>query len=197
MKTNEQLVAEKNYNELLDNNSRYIEYCANQFYQDYEIVKDLEQVGRIGLYEAMTKYNPTKGVPFMKFASLYIKKEMLRYLIENGRTIRLPQNKIYDKTFVPTTNTISFEYQIGEDLTIGDLIQNSPVDENDPWLDRLPYLLEKLSLKDQNVVKKYHGFDMEEPMNFREIADELGQTHQAVSLAYKKAIKKLQTIVKE
>ncbi len=58
-------------------------YCRNQ--SDLE---DLYQVGNIGLIEALKHYKKNKNPKFSKYANLYIKGEILKYLREN-RSIKL------------------------------------------------------------------------------------------------------------
>ncbi len=200
--TNEQLVYNKDYDTLIKANNRYLMKVAQSMNQD-DHYEDLLQAGRIGLFYASQNYNPAKGVPFIKYAGWWVRKEMLRYLTYNSRTIRLPQNvqlAAAKGDFDVMTNTISTNYQINENQTIEDLIANEPIlsdlSNEHPWFDRLPYLLKKLSEIESKVLKMYYGLNIDKKMTLQEIGDEMGLTRERIRQIHSKAIKKLQTIVK-
>ncbi len=99
--TNEELVIKKDINSLISNNMGLVHYIAKQMYQyDPDVYEDLLQAGRIGIYEAMLHYQEGQGrgsgATFATYAKIWIKKEINDYMTNNSRTIRLPQNKIYE-----------------------------------------------------------------------------------------------------
>ena len=51
---------------------------------------DLIQEGNVGLYKAAKRFDPGKGVRFTSFATLWIRREILRALANRGRMIRIP-----------------------------------------------------------------------------------------------------------
>lgn len=182
------------FEELLKANTRYIEIIANQYGQDGDTVKDLEQVGRIGLWTAFNKYDPTKEIPFMKFAVWYIKKEMMKFLDENARTIRIPANQLYNKEFISTTRTISLDTPINDDTgTLHDVI-GSEVSEEGKDFTSLYTTLESLK-KDSHreMVKMKFGFaPYNEPHTNEDIAQEYGCTRENVRQIITKVLKKLE-----
>jgi len=178
------------FEEILKANTRYIEIIANQYFQDIDTVKDLEQVGRIGLWTAYQRYDPTKEIPFMKYAVWYIKKEMTKFLSENGRTIRLPNNLVYDKTFIPT-KTISLDTQINENEgTLNDIIGSEVSEEGNDYTS-LKTALMSLKDKDRILIEMHFGFKDRDPMSFAAIARELGTSRQNIEEKIKRVLKKL------
>jgi RNA polymerase sigma factor (sigma-70 family) len=59
-------------------------------YAAYEEMDDLTQQGFIGLYMAAVNYNPDEGALFSTYATLWIKREMQRYIEERGGVVRVP-----------------------------------------------------------------------------------------------------------
>lgn len=63
---------------------RLSRYCAEPY-------EDLEQVGYLGLIQAIERFDPSQGRAFSSFATPYIRGEILHYLRDRGATIRIPR----------------------------------------------------------------------------------------------------------
>ena len=57
-------------------------------------LEDLVNEGNLGLVEAAQDFDPTTGFKFISYAIWHIKKNMLKYLTSNARTVRVPQNGV-------------------------------------------------------------------------------------------------------
>lgn len=79
---------------LVEANLRFVLSVAKMYSKDPILVEDLIQAGNMGLVEAASKFNPTMGFKFISFAVWHIRKEMITYLSQNSRTVRIPENKI-------------------------------------------------------------------------------------------------------
>lgn len=77
-------------------NLRFVISVAKMYTKDPEVFNDLVSAGNIGLIEAAEKFDPSRGFKFISFAVWHIRKEMLRYLGDFSRTIRIPVNKVQD-----------------------------------------------------------------------------------------------------
>lgn len=78
---------------LITANLRFVLSMAKNFSSDPSTLDDLIAVGNIGLTEAADKFDPTKGFKFISFAVWSIKKEMMQYMYEMTRTVKLPTSK--------------------------------------------------------------------------------------------------------
>lgn len=75
-------------------NLRFVLSVAKMYASKPEDFLDLVAAGNEGLIEASGKFDPTRGFKFISFAVWYIRKEMIKYLSENSRTIKVPTNQV-------------------------------------------------------------------------------------------------------
>lgn len=74
-------------------NLRFVLSVAKMYASRPEDFSDLVAAGNEGLIEASGKFDPSRGFKFISFAVWYIRKEMIKYLSENSRTIKVPTNQ--------------------------------------------------------------------------------------------------------
>jgi RNA polymerase primary sigma factor len=82
-------------NKLVISNLRFVVSVA-KMYQGNSVTKfsDLINEGNAGLIEAARSFDPTTGFKFISYAVWYIRKDMLKYLTNYSRMIRVPLNKV-------------------------------------------------------------------------------------------------------
>ena len=80
-------------NELVYKNLRFVISVGKKYESKNAPLEDLVNQGNIGLCEAAVKFKPETGYKFISYAVWYIRKEMLLYLKDSSRQIRLPQNR--------------------------------------------------------------------------------------------------------
>lgn len=80
---------------LVKSNLRFVVSVA-KIYGSGDVIKfeDLINEGNHGLIEAAEIFDPSRGFKFISYAVWHIRKYMLKYLTNNSRHIRLPQNKV-------------------------------------------------------------------------------------------------------
>lgn len=97
---------------LIKSNLRFVISCAKQYVNQGVELIDLISAGNYGLLQAARNYDPDKGYRFLTYAVWYIRREILKEIYNNGRTIRYPitfitnvskVKKAYDK-FIKENN---------------------------------------------------------------------------------------------
>lgn len=87
-------------NKLITSNLKFVITCAKKYIGLGVPLIDLVQGGMVGLCIAVDKYDPDRGYSFITFAVWYIRREILREIYNNGRTIRYPITYISNITKV-------------------------------------------------------------------------------------------------
>lgn len=80
--------------ELVVKNLRFVISVAKQYATDKISLEDLVNEGNIGLIKAVEKYDPTKGYKFISFAVWWVRKLIMEYVSNYGKTVRIPANRI-------------------------------------------------------------------------------------------------------
>lgn len=101
--------------------------------------EDLEQVGRVGLLEAIKRYDASRGYEFSTYAWYYIRGAILRFIKQNRCILHVPENNSND--FIDNITVSS--------LDVGDLqykVENIGDDRDNIRADRRLdyYLLKRL-----------------------------------------------------
>lgn len=104
---------EKAKEELIKKNLRFVVSVAKKYVMDGVLLNDLINEGCIGLTKAADRYNPNLGYKFISFAVFWIRKLILAFILENGRTIRIPANKYMELTQLDK-NIANLEQKNGE-----------------------------------------------------------------------------------
>jgi RNA polymerase primary sigma factor len=84
------------YRLLVTANLRFVVSVAKQYSRGGDSLSELIAQGNIGLLEAAEKFDPSRGFKFISFAVWFIRKEILLYLNQFTKTVRVPQSIILD-----------------------------------------------------------------------------------------------------
>ena len=79
---------------LINSNLKFVFLIAKQYASKYILIEDLISEGNIGLIKSLDKFDETKGFKLISHAVWWIRQMMLRYIQEQIRMIRLPNNQI-------------------------------------------------------------------------------------------------------
>jgi RNA polymerase primary sigma factor len=90
---------------LLTANLRFVISVAKSYSQDPELFSELIAVGNIGLIEALKHFDPSRGFKFISYAVWHIRREMLLFLYESSRTVRIPTNKVQQLKAIKETQS--------------------------------------------------------------------------------------------
>jgi RNA polymerase primary sigma factor len=80
--------------ELVVKNLRFVISVAKQYATEKISLEDLVNEGNIGLIKAVEKFDPNKGYKFISFAVWWVRKIIMEYVSNYGKTVRIPANRI-------------------------------------------------------------------------------------------------------
>lgn len=104
-------------------NLRFVLSVAKMYASKPEDFNDLVAAGNEGLIEASGKFDPSRGFKFISFAVWYIRKEMIKYLSEHSRTIKIPTNQA--QTLKAVADTAGFLSAVeGRDVSNEEALQH-------------------------------------------------------------------------
>jgi len=155
--------------------------------------EDLLQSSRIGLYKAMNTFKEGAGSTYTSWVWTYMRKEMIEYINQNIRIVRIPVNELRNKErqFQPTDyiNSLDDTYLDNSEPLYSTIAYD---DEEYQETDITPLKKAISQLKPQwqtimNMVAE--GYDG------KQIGEHLNISRQAVSQQKELAIKKLQEIM--
>ena len=78
---------------LVKHNLRFVITVSKQYVTNTLKLEDLVNEGNYGLITAAKRFDASRGFKFISYAVWWIRRSILAYIAENGRTIRLPNNK--------------------------------------------------------------------------------------------------------
>lgn len=79
--------------DLIRRNLRFVVSVAKKYENENAPLPDLINQGNIGLIEAANRFDPTTGNKFISYAVWWVRKEIMDYLNNCSRTIRIPLSK--------------------------------------------------------------------------------------------------------
>lgn len=107
--------------ELVRRNLRFVISVAKQYATEKTPLEDLVNEGNIGLMLAAEKFTPDMGYKFISYAVWWVRKIILEHISKNGKTVRLPANKINDLSkFDKCINEL--EQKVGRNVDISEVI---------------------------------------------------------------------------
>ncbi len=80
--------------QLVRSNLRFVISVAKNYATDKIMLEDLVNEGNIGLIKAVEKFDPNKGYKFISFAVWWVRKIIMEYVSNYGKTVRIPANRI-------------------------------------------------------------------------------------------------------
>ena len=166
---------------LVECNLRFAVQVAKQYQGMGLELEDLIQVANLGLFEAVERFDPSRGVKFISFAVWYVRAELQKALNDLSRVVRIPSHKTM--TEGKDFSTLSTSKKVGEDEdseTYADRYlageQAKAKHEVTDLKELLNVALNSLKPKQRDAVKMFYGIDREYAMHMEHIAEELKVT---------------------
>jgi RNA polymerase primary sigma factor len=95
---------------LINSNLRFVLTVAKNYAKNPDDFAEIVAAGNVGLVEAASLFDPSRGFRFISFAVWHIRKQILAHLSDNGRTVRIPLNQVNTlKAMRDASNIISMK----------------------------------------------------------------------------------------
>jgi len=168
-------------NMLVESNLRFVVQVAKQYQGMGVELEDLIGYGNLGLFEAVKRFDPSRGVKFISFAVWYVRAELQKALNDTGRTVRIPSHKTMTEGKDYSTISTGMKIGEGEDSeTYADRYLPAEKETPQSALDDLKYdltrALELLKPKQKAAIEMFYGIGYEYPKPMEQIAIELSVT---------------------
>lgn len=184
---NIELIKMNDFNGLIKQCKWYVYKVAKSLNKP-EYFDDLIAAGNEGLWVAATRFNVDGEVPFIGYASMYVKGYMMTWLTTNAKTIKLPSNIILQLNrgeFECKTNTSS----IDDSPEVKNIFE---IEEEKPDFSNLMHYVDKLPSTEKFIIIKKFGLDgKSDPMTLKAVGNLIGISKQATSNKMVKALKLL------
>lgn len=157
-------------------------YFVMQKMNLYHKCEELFDLGLIGLIKGVKTYDDSKNIKLNTYLYACIKNEFISYLRKK------------------TPETISFDTEIGEDLTLFDTLEDSSVHvEEDIFeqesLKQIIEVIKTFPKDEQFIICSFYGICGNEKLNQQEIAIKLGVSQANVCRKIRKIISKIKEAV--
>ena len=171
--------------ELVEHNLRLVVYIAKKFEGTGADGDDLVSVGTIGLIKAIDSFRSDKNIKLATYASRCIENEIFMYL---RRLSRSKQEVSFDEP-------LNTDWE-GNELLLSDVMgtdADAVYSDVEGGVERelLKKSLERLSLREQKIMRMRFGLDGGDEMTQKDVADKLGISQSYISRLEKKIIAKL------
>lgn len=117
-------LTKQNSDKIVESNLRFVVSIAKQYQGKGVDLADLIESGNTGLLQAVSKFNPDMGCKFISYAVWWIRQAILEEIMTNGKTIKIPVNKISGNIKIMRAAT-EFEQKYGippSDLELAELV---------------------------------------------------------------------------
>jgi RNA polymerase sporulation-specific sigma factor len=170
---------------LIEHNLRLVVYISKKFENTGIDIEDLISVGTIGLIKAVNSFNSGKNIKLATYASRCIENEILMYL---RRTVKI-------KSEVSFEEPLNTDWE-GNELLLSDILgtENDVVYKNietNVEKEILMLSLQKLGLREQEIMQLRFGLNGRSEKTQKEVADMLGISQSYISRLEKKIIGRL------
>ena len=171
--------------DLIEHNLRLVVYIARKFDNTGVDLDDLISVGSVGLIKAVNTFNLDKNIKLATYASRCIENEILMYLRKISKV----------KGEISFDEPLNVDYE-GNELLLSDVLGTDPeivykTTEEVEELKILSGALEKLNVRERQIMRLRFGLGGEEELTQKEVADLLGISQSYISRLEKKIVERL------
>lgn len=117
---------------LIKHNLRFVVSVAKQYQTKDLELEDIINEGNIGLIIASQKFDPSKGFKFISYAVWWVRRNIISYITDNSKFIRIPANKS-QANYTIGKKVVELEQKLQRDVNVHDIMveYGSEVNESD------------------------------------------------------------------
>ncbi len=112
-------------------NLRLVVKLAREYSREWSNILDLIQEGNVGLAEALTRYDPYRGVKFTSYAQYWIRAMILNYLMNHSHPVKIGSSRAGRKLFYNLKKARRALIKQGEEPTPARVAEYLEVDEKE------------------------------------------------------------------
>lgn len=183
------LLTPQEKNAMAEENFNLIHYVAKGFSNTGISHDELVSIGSVGYTKALNTYDAEKGAKFSTYAVNCIKNEILHFLRKERKHM---ENTVLSGTHLFTDsegNTLSIEDTISNEMNDESMIEDLILFKEDIKI--LIEAIEKLSKREQYIIKNRYGLSGGEVMTQSQLADVLEMSQANISKLEQSITKKL------
>jgi RNA polymerase sigma factor (sigma-70 family) len=174
----------------------YVSWLARDFLYTGVAREDLEAEGRLGLFEAALRYDPSHGAQFLTYASFWSRRRMQAYVARHARIVRRPGSRT-GRPLDPDDVSLDQPVSAGSTLSWADLLADpnaamaldSIVDAEDTAL--ITVAASELPPQWRRIIVRRFGLDGGPALTLAAVGQSLGLSRERVRQIEQKAMTRL------
>lgn len=185
---------ERALNKLIEANLRFVIVIARQYQGKGLSMEDLVSEGNIGLMKAASKYDATRGLRFVNYAVVFIRRQIEKALDKESaeqrvESMRDGQTRSVDAPLGSKANVSLLSVLVNADSPMAD---QRVYDAN--LAEAIEQALTELNERERAVINAYFGIG-EERMTMAEIGEQMGLKRERVRQIRDRATRRMRKII--
>ena len=121
---------EEAFHQLIEANLRFVVAMAKKYSRSGYPLHELINEGNLGLIEAVSRFDPSRGVRFITYASWWIRQAILAAIAHHGQVFRLPP-KLKHELYRFETKVSHLTQELGRRPTVDEISKELGMTESD------------------------------------------------------------------
>jgi len=121
---------EEAFRKLIEANLRFVVAMAKKYARSGYPLHELINEGNLGLIEAVSRFDPSRGVRFITYASWWIRQAILAAIAHHGQVFRLPP-KLKHELYRFDSKVARLTQELGHRPSIDEISKGLGMDEQD------------------------------------------------------------------
>jgi len=121
---------EEAFRKLIESNLRFVVAMAKKYARSGYPLHELINEGNLGLIEAVSRFDPSRGVRFITYASWWIRQAILAAIAHHGQVFRLPP-KLKHELYRFETKVDHLTQELGHRPTVDEISKELGMKEKD------------------------------------------------------------------